>query len=511
MRNTTLEKQSNSTASIVPDISLMKKMASISGTIPSRILELVDNSIDALIPGHPLKVEITVTKKGKNQYIKIKDNGSGMTEEAAKSFFKLGSSIKEGTGKIGKFGLGAKVAILGLGDKCFIKSSPLGLPYKVDIDFDINNFSNWEIEYQISEEEEQSHGTEITIEDITVRVGDVEKFSNRLSEQLSKTYKHFILNKQVKIFVNDVEVNPQPIELIEELYQEFDFLINNKRVYGWAGATINAGTNWKFGFELINHGRIIKSNDLLGKQAHTSLARLVGEIHLDDFPTDIHKTDFMRDNDDFQEMQNYLINDVLSDLLNKISRLTNKEVFSKYKKDINKISSIFNKVINMKDFLSSLTFDDELFKTKKGFKNSSAPYQAEVEESDVKELIDKKQNEKDPKENSEKNLSNSNKTKLGFTVNEPVLLSLGEEQDSKRWNVTQNKNDTVLNVEINMDHPTFKAEDEIEVYMKNAVMDSIAEFIVKEEKKHNTVYEDEIDRLVSIKDLLVRYSVKLFH
>ena len=74
---------------VTPDISLMKKMASISGTIPSRLMELVDNAIDARIPGKKLTVEVKVVKHGSRQYIEISDDGTGMTELVARSYFRL--------------------------------------------------------------------------------------------------------------------------------------------------------------------------------------------------------------------------------------------------------------------------------------------------------------------------------------------------------------------------------------------------------------------------------------
>jgi len=493
------------TASIVPDISLMKKMASISGTISSRIMELVDNSIDAKLPNKKLVVDIHISKKGKRQFIEIKDNGFGMDEEKARSFFKLGDSQKQGKGKIGRFGLGAKVAILGLGNSAHIRSTPYNENYGIEIDFDINKFSTWEIEYKLTKEEKSNHGTTIRINDITVRIGDVNRFAERLSEQISKTYKHFILTGEVEICVNNTPVKPHTVELIDDLYQKFDFVVNGKRVYGWAGAMVKAGTNWKFGFDLINHGRIIKSNDFLSRQAHTSLARLVGEVHLDEFDTDIHKTDFIREKDDFQEMQDVLINDVLSELLSKVSKLTNRDVFEKYKQNLTQISRIFNKVINLHDFLSSLNFSDEFYRVNKPV---SKEKKAAFAVSDIvydTETIDKETEEKPKQERKER----TPKPRAGFYVDEPVLLSLGDDQEARKWSIIEKEDGMHLNVEINMDHPTYQNEEEIEVYMKHAVVDSIAEFVVKEEKKLNGDIDDEIERLNAVKDLIVRHSVHL--
>src|SRR5690606_16631920 len=134
--------------------------------IPSRLMELVDNSIDAKIPGKKLKVEVNVVRRGSRQYIEVIDNGVGMTELVARSFFRLGESQKVGKNKIGRFGLGSKVAILGIGNTCKVETTPYDEPYKIDIEFDIQKFKDWKIRYKLKDEEKETHGTKIRIENI---------------------------------------------------------------------------------------------------------------------------------------------------------------------------------------------------------------------------------------------------------------------------------------------------------------------------------------------------------
>ena len=495
----TLSKQS--TASIVPDISLMKKMASINGTILSRIMELVDNSIDAKINDKLLKINIEIHKSDKEQYIIVRDNGHGMTQEQAARFFRLGDSDKTERKQIGRFGIGAKVAILGLGNKATIQTSPLGENYGVNIEFDIEAFRNWEIEYETTRERKEKHGTRIQIDDITVRLGDITKLENRLSEQIAKTYKHFIQDGDVLVKVNGKKVTPQSIELLEDYYQEFDFMIGDKRVHGWAGAMKRAGTNWKFGFDLISNKRIIKANDFLSRQAHTSLARLTGEIFLDDFETDVHKTDFIRDKEDFQEMQDRLIEQELDELLTKVTKLTNKEVYTKYEDKIHYLSNILNRVITNYDFFQNIELNEEIF----GFiKKQKKPKKTKPAEDAIHKLAfeaaptktgEKKQDHEKPKDK-----------KIGFIIEQPVFVSMGHEAGSKSWKTEQKENGLHLYIEINMDHAMYQEESEAETFIKNAIIDSIAEFIVKEEGKHESMYEDQIHRLNTIKDTLVQYS-----
>lgn len=504
------------TTDIIPDISLMKKMASISGTIPSRLMELVDNSIDAKVDNKKLLVEINVVKKGSKQYIEIIDNGTGMSELAARDFFRLGGSKKEGKGKIGKFGLGSKVAILGLGNTCKVETTPVDESYGVDIEFDINKFKDWKINYEIIQNTKRSHGTKIKIENITIRIGNVKRFCQRLHENFGKAYKYHIENDEVEILVNGETVEAQKVELIDGLYKEFDFnLSSGRRVYGWAGAMKKAGTNWKFGFDLVKNNRVIKSNDFLTRQAHQSLSRLTGEIHLDDFETDVHKTDFARDTNDFQEMQVVLVENELSELISRIAKLTNREVFTKYQDDMQDVSKVLNRAITSYDFLNYVDIDDSIFKRGNRGTEKVLGKKKELElngQEENIELVDGEDKTEPKEENENKKQSEKrNRRGMGLVIEEPIGVSIGSEQPAKRWLATDTENATRLTIEVNLDHPTYQLDDDesVSIYMKNAVVDSVAEFIINEEKNQQGLLEDEIERLNELKDALIRYSIKI--
>lgn len=502
------EREKKQIASIVPDVSLMKKMASVNGTVVSRIMELIDNSIDAKLDDEQLEVTVKISKTGKHAKLVIKDNGAGMDEDRAAKFFKLADSPKRDGKKIGRFGMGAKIAIMGLGDKVAIKTTQKGSEDAFEINFDINAFTSWEIAYDRKKSQKEQHGTSITIEDLTIQIGDVKKLEKRLADAIGKTYKHFIKDGDTVIKINGKPVGVLEPELLEEYYQEFDFEVNGKRVYGWAGAMKTAGKNWKFGFDLINNKRIIKSNDFLTRQAHTSLARLTGEIYLDDFKTDVHKTDFIRDSKDFQDMQQELINNHLDELISKVSQLTNRDVFLKYQNKVQDLSKVLNKVMKNGDFFNFLDLNEDIFTFlgtgKNGNKDTSKKRLQLALEKAIKEPENKEPEE--DKETKEKKPPVTKKSKVGFYVDEPVFVSLGQENDSKRWEAEEMKDGVHLKVEINMDHATYQTENEAEAFIKNAIIDSIAEFIVKEEEKHTMLNEDPIDRLNSIKDTIVRYS-----
>lgn len=530
--NVVLKEERN--CDITPDISVMKKMASISGTIPHRLMELVDNAIDARIEGKKLEVTVNIVKRGEKYYIEIADNGCGMNELQAKKYFRLGDSDKANGKNIGKFGLGAKVAILGLGNACRILTYPIHENYKISMMFDINKFTDWNIKYNVQEKEQKElHGTYIRIDHLSVRIGSIDRFCERLQEHFAKVYKHFIEKGLVSIKVNKKEVEPQPTELISNLYQTFDFKISNgKRVYGWAGAMKQAGVNWKFGFDLIHNGRIIKANDLLSRQAHTSLARLTGEIHLDDFETDVHKTDFLRDKDDFQEMQTKLLENEINEIVTKIARLTNREVFTKHQDDMQQISKILNKVMRSEDFLAKIDIDQGIFRKmkenakKRKERRLNNPTKDEVDEvlEEIDELLELdieleldelilegNEDVNEMEENKKKKKQQKPREISGLVIREPIGVSVGEFQPSRRWVASHVNGGYELVIEVNLDHPTYLTDNDqnVGIQMKNAVIDSIAEFILNEEKNYGSYIENEIERVNEIKDIIIRQSVAM--
>lgn len=492
-------------ANIVPDITIMKKMASISGSIYSRILELVDNSVDAKLNEKDLMVDVNVMKKNKEQYIEIIDNGHGMTEKDAKQFFKLGKSEKEGLSKIGRFGMGSKVAIIGLGNVCKIETSPIGKPYSIEIDFDIRKFDSWEIEYKIKEEAPEKHYTKIKITDLTININNMEVFADKLYKSLQKTYKHFIKRDDINVRVNNRKVEQEKIELMSGLYKEFDFEVEGKRVHGWAGVKKEKANAWKYGFDLISFGRIIKGNDLLAGNTKTNISRLIGEIHLDDFATDVHKTDFIRYKDDFRKMRDHLIEKELKELINEVSKLASKEVYEKFKGEMEEVSERLNKAIHNENFLNQLELSNELFKNQRT--------KTEADTTKITKETNEKVNEekKEDKEKKERNESDK-KTRAVYNnlvINEPVGVAAGENQPTKRWFAEKINKKTHLNIEVNMDHPTFKIDNDerIKAFMDSALVDSVSEFIVQEEKRNGGNVDDEIQRLIEIKELLVRYII----
>jgi len=230
-------------------------------------------------------------------------------------------------------------------------------------------------------------------------------------------------------------------------------------------------------------------------------------------------------------MQEQLLNDEIADMITNISKLTSREVFEKYHRDMKQVSTKLNKVLNSYEFLNQLDIEDGIFKKMKRKKQTAneskenkqtqsfVPEQQKEETyedlfadllntSAKEEYIEVEVEEEVPVETEK---PRRKKVQSGLVVEEPIGVSAGYEQPPRRWSAVEKGDAMYLNVEVNIDHPSYTSLDEgrIAVQMQNAVMDSVAEFILEEEKKQSVYVESDVERLNQLKDMLIRCSVSV--
>ena len=87
---------------------LMSSLRDIGYDTPSAVADLVDNSIDALAT----RVDIAVGYEGGDSWVRIADNGTGMTARELEEAMRYGSARDYRTSDLGHFGLGLKTASL---------------------------------------------------------------------------------------------------------------------------------------------------------------------------------------------------------------------------------------------------------------------------------------------------------------------------------------------------------------------------------------------------------------
>jgi anti-sigma regulatory factor (Ser/Thr protein kinase) len=98
---------------------LMGSLRDMGYEFTTAVADLVDNSVEA---GATL-VTVDIEFEGQNSWVRIADNGAGMTPAALKEAMRYGSSRTYGDEDLGKFGLGLKVASLSQCQRLTVASS----------------------------------------------------------------------------------------------------------------------------------------------------------------------------------------------------------------------------------------------------------------------------------------------------------------------------------------------------------------------------------------------------
>lgn len=98
-----------STLTVIPSARrLMVSLRDIGYELPSAVADLVDNSLDA----DATRVDITVGFEGAGSWIRIADDGTGMSTARMNEAMRYGSDRDYDSSDLGKFGLGLKTASL---------------------------------------------------------------------------------------------------------------------------------------------------------------------------------------------------------------------------------------------------------------------------------------------------------------------------------------------------------------------------------------------------------------
>ena len=209
--------------------------------------ELVDNvldnwrRIDSPQPGITIDIDFDF----ENDVFRIEDDSGGLDEENVKKIFALGGSTKEDVpNSIGSYGMGAKKAILRLGNRAVIKSrtADADIAYGFVIDEEWLHSDNWQVTKRQFDDVEPG-STVIRIEGLDIELQDKidledeeeeeesifatpKEYLELLREDLSETYDEFLKGRAgpedgtVSILVNAVRVDEQPE--IDWAYTPFD-------------------------------------------------------------------------------------------------------------------------------------------------------------------------------------------------------------------------------------------------------------------------------------------------
>jgi hypothetical protein len=189
------------------------RSAAVDVTYIDAVEELVDNAIDNWTRVSRRTDDIDVEIEAAEGRTVVRDNTGGLGEDQIHLLFALGETFqREVPGSIGAYGVGAKKAIVRLGENATIRSrergADVGVGYRVDEEW--MNSSDWEVE-PLEFPDMDEGVTEIIVES-DQDIWDEER-TQALEEELSKTYAKFIDGRvlqggSVDIIVNSEELQP---------------------------------------------------------------------------------------------------------------------------------------------------------------------------------------------------------------------------------------------------------------------------------------------------------------
>jgi hypothetical protein len=315
---TEIHKSQNEFFDITPDVHLIQSMGQKGYKFWQAISELIDNALDARIPGKSpllLLIKFGPDNVQKKKWIEIRDEGRGMTYDELEKAMKLAYvRNRKDEKKLGKFGLGLKTAASSLGAKFTIKTKH----YENKNDevftliYDEAKFikaGKWELKPNREVDKNFKHGTLIRIEEFDERGTSIyQNKVSRMIDMFSLQYGPYIEQGVLRIITDtlkkkgsEIVVKPYKYELVNDKREELNFSVRGKKVTGWVGFVKAGHTGLSkgfFGFNLFWRNRLVGLHKKIGFRPHAENWRLVGELHLDDFPITNDKRDFIWNHND---------------------------------------------------------------------------------------------------------------------------------------------------------------------------------------------------------------------
>lgn len=257
------------------------------------ILELIDNSVDSMLPGRPLRVDLVV----RAAFVQITTTGGqGMgPREVEANYLRWGASPKRGRSLLGQYGQGGKAAIGYLGQGVTIDASRPSDESSWQLSDtryrDRSRLKVYEL-HPIPKRVDRALGyVRIRIEAVDRRV-DVRGVTGRLLE----TYRPLLEREALALTINGARLRPPWIPTAER--QEF----RDGRLSGWYGVLADKAPPLWPGLRCYRNGRLVGCGELFGHPAR-ELGRLIGEVEIPDVPLTMNKTDFDRDCEAWRQVE----------------------------------------------------------------------------------------------------------------------------------------------------------------------------------------------------------------
>lgn len=305
------------------------------------LAEFVDNSTQAfmehkeeLVAAYKveqsfLSISINYLNDEQGEYLIIQDNSIGMSAESLEKAVIIGKSPSQ-PGWRSKYGLGLKTAACWFGDFWTVQTKRLGENASHYVEFDVNRVANGDMDlrYKRFDANPEEHYTIITIRQLNKLIRGRTK--GKIRDHLMSIYRIDISNDTLEIIWDDQVLNWNYEEMIfsrllsnhngERIKRDFDFLVDGKKVKGWAGV-FESGSRADAGFSLIQADRVIKGwpdsfrpasvfGEQVGGRNDLINQRIVGEIFLDGFDISHTKDEVLFTDEQIASLEEQLLENI---------------------------------------------------------------------------------------------------------------------------------------------------------------------------------------------------------
>ena len=476
------------------------------------IAEFVDNSLHSYFEKQStLKkigikqcdVKIAISKENGEEYIEIFDNAGGIHEDEFDRLLTFGVKKPKAEYQLSEFGMGMKTAGIWLGNKIEIETKNYldEKCFKITIDLDkLDEGKEVNIKEVVSSSNLKCY-TKVKISNLNRSLYRKKK---KIIDSMASIYRKFIEEKSLKIYFEDVELNPFDFEFLKDaeakdLIKAIEIsLPSGKKAHGWLGILMK-GQSKISGFSVYKHKRLIQGYpetswrpaEVYGREGGSNTLKnqtLFGELDMSEFKVAHTKNKF-----NFQGDEEYEFRKQLGDQCKEIANEAN--IPGKGKKSIDKEMKTTNSQIAKK---SIETFVKNPVNTNLQSISFIAPTIKTSTPSKVKEVYENA---------NEPHIVLPLKDQDGINKNIEVHMFI----DPKLPHVIMDEIDDKLIICLNLGHPYFSdirlnstAEREREFIM-NSVFDVLSE--IHNEQKYGEFKPEDIRLTKSL--LLTRWMEHL--
>ncbi|WP_374457303.1 ATP-binding protein [Nocardioides sp.] len=306
---------------ISPPINVYATFGRLNYTPWHAIAEFVDNSTQSYFAareavGVDTFPELRVHIRHQGGSLTVRDNAAGMRAEDLARALRLSTPPADTSGR-SEFGMGLKTAACWFGKLWTISTTQAGERWRHTVVFDVDAIADGAsntIEMLREPALEEEHGTVLTIERLARPIAG--RQVDKTKRLLAGIYRHDLGRGDVVITWNGESLRHEPPQLMQwevdgvvldcrvpiDLEVEDPHTGEDHRVTGWVGSLAKMSEQ-EAGFALFRRGRMIiggpghnwRVKDVVGSLNSHSGKRLVGELHMDDFPVNFTKDGFAWD------------------------------------------------------------------------------------------------------------------------------------------------------------------------------------------------------------------------